>query len=204
VVAKSAGVEVENFIEFFRDPPEEAQLKTLAWNDGELDGEGLVDWTPFEHPQLGRVEMGGWKTKFTAQNPPPKFLRAECEKLTRFALSHAQAAPRLEARLGTEELSLELKRLELTVENTGYLPTNVTRIAADKKLVKPVEVEMTLPEGMSLVSGETEVDPGHLSGRSALLDNRWKNAGWYGSCGAGVGGIEVRAEKAGTVRLESG
>jgi murein tripeptide amidase MpaA len=75
-MAKSAGVEVEDFIEFFRDPPEEAQLKTLAWNDGELDGEGFVDWTPFEHPQLGRVEMGGLKTKFTAQNPPPTFLRA--------------------------------------------------------------------------------------------------------------------------------
>ena len=216
-MAKSAGVEVEDFIEFFRDPPEEAQLKMLAWNDGELDGGGFMDWTPFEHPQLGRVEIGGWKTKFTAQNPPPKFLRAECEKLTRFALSHARAAPRLEARLGTEELSPGLKRLELTVENTGYLPTNVTRIAADKKLVKPVEVKMTLPEGASLVSGEAEVELGHLAGRSALLGNRWKNPAFFEGLpsdyarrvvwvvrGGGRIGIEVRAEKAGTVRLESG
>jgi murein tripeptide amidase MpaA len=212
---RSAGVEVEDFIEFFRDPPEEAQLKMLAWNDRELEGEGFVDWTPFEHPQLGRVEIGGWKTKFTAQNPPPKFLEAECEKLTRFALSHAQAAPHLEAHLEAEELSPGLRRLELTVENTGYLPTNVTRIAADKKLVKPVEAEITLSEGASLVSGEAEVELGHLAGRSTLLGNRWKNPAFFEGLpsdyarrvvwvvrGEGPIGIEVRAERAGTVRLE--
>jgi murein tripeptide amidase MpaA len=70
----AAGVEVKDFIEFFRDPPEEASLKMLSWNDRELEGEGFSPWTPFDHPQLGRVEVGGWKTKFTHQNPPPKFL----------------------------------------------------------------------------------------------------------------------------------
>src|SRR5215210_1250270 len=151
--ARSAGVEVEDFIEFFRNPPEEAQLRMLAWNDKELGGEGFVPWTPFEHPQLGRVEIGGWKTKFTNQNPPPKFLRAECEKLARFALSHASTAPRLEARLDVEELTSGMRRVELVVENTGYLPTNVTRAALEKKLVRPVEAEIKAREGTSLVSG---------------------------------------------------
>jgi hypothetical protein len=32
-MASAAGVEVEDFIRFFRDPPEEASLKMLAWND---------------------------------------------------------------------------------------------------------------------------------------------------------------------------
>ncbi|MGB3634084.1 MAG: M14 family metallopeptidase, partial [Rubrobacteraceae bacterium] len=144
--AKSAGVEVPDFIEFFRNPPEEAQLKMLAWNDRELDSEGFVEWKSFEHPQLGRVEIGGWKSKFTVQNPPPHLLEAECEKLCRFALSHARTGPRLEANLKTEEISPGVRRLELTVENTGFLPTNVTQVAADKKLVKPVVVELDVPE----------------------------------------------------------
>jgi murein tripeptide amidase MpaA len=215
-MARAAGVEVEDFIEFFRDPPEEASLKMLAWNDRELGGDGFVSWRPFDHPQLGRVELGGWKTKFTAQNPPPKFLRAECEKLTRFALSHAATAPRLLTRLETEELSQGLRRIELIVENAGYLPTHVTSVAADKNLTRPVEVGIELPQGASLVSGEREVELGHLAGRSALAGNRWKSPAFFEGLpsdyasrtvwvvrGEGPVQVEVRGGRAGTARLET-
>jgi murein tripeptide amidase MpaA len=212
----AVGVEVKDFIEFFRDPPEEASLKMLSWNDRELDGSGFSPWTPFDHPQLGRVEVGGWKTKFTHQNPPTKFLGAECEKLARFALAHASTAPRLQADLRTEQLSPGVRRLELRVENTGYLPTNVSRVAADKKLVKPVRALLTLLEGAELVSGEPEVDLGHLAGRSALVGGGWKGPAFFrglpsdhaGRCvwivrGEGPVGVEVQSEKAGTVRLKA-
>ena len=214
--AESAGVEVTDFIEFFRNPPEEARLKMLSWNDAELAGEGFVEWTPFDHPQLGRVEIGGWKSKFTVQNPPPHLLEAECEKLCRFALSHARTRPLLRADLETEELSPGVRRLRLTVENTGFLPTNVTKVAADKKLVKPVTVKLDLPEGVELVSGKHETELGHLAGRSALLGNRWKDPTFFNGLpsdyavrpewvirGEGPIGVEVMSEKAGTLRLES-
>jgi len=215
-MARAAGVEVEDFIEFFRDPPEEASLKMLAWNDRELGGDGFVSWRPFDHPHLGCVELGGWKTKFTSQNPPPKFLRAECEKLTRFALCHAATAPRLRTRLETEELSQGLRRIELTVENVGYLPTHVSSVAADKKLARPVDVGIELPQGASLVSGEREVELGHLAGRSALAGNRWKSPAFFEGLpsdyasrtvwvvrGEGPVQVEVRGGRAGTVRLET-
>ena len=216
-MAQAAGVEVEDFIEFFRDPPEEASLKMLAWNDRELGGDGFVPWRPFDHPQLGRVELGGWKTKFTTQNPPPRFLRAECEKLARFALSHAATAPRLQTSLKTEQLSQGLRRVELIVENAGYLPTNVTRMAADKKLAKPVEAEIELPTDASLVSGERKVELGHLAGRSALAGNRWKSPAFFEGLpsdyagravwvvrGEGPFRVEVRGGRAGTARLATG
>lgn len=215
-MAKAAGVEVDNFIEFFRNPPEEAQLKMLAWNDEELDGDGFIAWRPFDHPQLGRVEIGGWKTKFTAQNPPPKYLEAECEKLTAFALAHAATAPRLEANFKTETLAPNLRRLELTIENTGYLPTNVTQVAADKKLTKPVKAEISLPQGASLVSGEPVIELGHLAGRSALVGGSWKDSAFFNGLpsdyarrvvwvveGAGEVRVEIRGEKAGTLRRTS-
>ena len=65
--------------------------------------------------------------------------KAECEKLARFALSHAATAPRLQTRLEDRAALPGLRRVELIVENTGYLPTNITSVAADKKLAKPVE-----------------------------------------------------------------
>jgi murein tripeptide amidase MpaA len=213
-MARASGLQVEDFIEFFRNPPEEASLKMLAWNDTKLNGEGFVPWSAFDHPQLGPVELGGWKTKFTYQNPPPKYLEAECEKLTRFALSHACTAPRLRTRLQTQQLSTGLRRIELVVENAGYLPTNVTRVAADKKLARPVEVTLGLPPGASLVSGEREVELGHLAGRSALTGNRWKSPAYFQGLpseyarrtfwvvrGEGPVEVEVRGGRAGTKRL---
>ena len=214
-MARAAGVEVEDFIAFFRDPPEEASLAMLRWNDEVLGGEGFVDWKPHQHPQLGRVEIGGWKTKFTFQNPPPEFLEAECEKLTRFALAHASCAPRIEAELEVEDLADGLRKVEVWVRNTGYLPTNVTKMAQEKGVTKTVKAEITLRERASLVSGETEVDLGHLAGRSALAGNSWKSPAFFAGLpsdyaaravwvirGAGPVRVEVRSEKAGTVRLE--
>ena len=215
-MARAAGVEVEDFITFFRDPPEKASLAMLRWNDEVLGGDGFVAWKPFDHPQLGRVEIGGWKTKFTFQNPPPEFLEAECEKLTRFALAHASCAPRIEAELEVENLAHGLRRVEVRVRNTGYLPTSVTKISQEKGVTKPVKAEIKLPEGASLVSGEAEVGLGHLAGRSALAGNSWKSPAFFAGLpsdyaaratwvlrGDGPVRIEVRSEKAGTVRLET-
>ena len=160
--------------------------------------------------------MGGWKTKFTFQNPPPRYLKVECEKLARFALAHASAAPRLKTRLETERLAPGLRRVELVVENTGYLPTNVTSVAVDKKLAKPVTAVLGLPPGASLVSGREEEDLGHLAGRSALAANRWQNPPFFQGLpsdyasrnawivrGDGPVEIEIRGGRAGTVRLET-
>jgi murein tripeptide amidase MpaA len=216
-LARAAGVKPGNLIEFGRNPPEAAQLAMLRFNDEKLGSEGFVPWRPFDHPQLGPVEIGGWKTKFTLQNPPPQYLEAECRKLTLFALAHASAAPRLEAEISTQELAPDVRRLELRVRNTGYLPTNVTEVATDKGLVKPVAATLTLPPGVDLVSGEREVDLGHLAGRAALAANYQRNPALFAGLpsayanraewvlrGRGTVEIEVRGGRGGTVRLEAG
>jgi len=33
-----------------------------------LKGKGLVDGYDFDHPQLGRVELGGWQSLYTWSN----------------------------------------------------------------------------------------------------------------------------------------
>ena len=100
------------------------------------------------------------------------------------------------------------------VENTGYLTTNITRVAVDKKLVKSVKAVLGLPPEASLISGRQEVDLGHLAGRSALTANRWKNPPFFQGLpsdyarrtvwivrGEGPIEVEVRGGRAGTARL---
>ena len=58
-----------------------------------------MPWTPFEHPQLGPVEIGGWKRMFTFRNPPPaRYLEEMARSNCRFTLRHAACAPRLRLR----------------------------------------------------------------------------------------------------------
>ena len=76
--------------------PSSDELKLLAWSDSELEGKGYIDWYPVDHPQLGRVELGGWDRLYCWTNPPPHLLEAEIEKHSEFAVFHALISPKLE------------------------------------------------------------------------------------------------------------
>lgn len=60
--------------------------------DEELGGEGFVSWKSFQHPTLGKIEIGGWK-KFVRSNPPPKFLKQVVEKNTMADVAQAELTP---------------------------------------------------------------------------------------------------------------
>ncbi len=69
--------------------------KVLAWC-AENAPESMEAWTPYQHPQLGLVEIGGLNLKFTEENCPNAFLLQEVEKTTKFCLRYAQSLPQLE------------------------------------------------------------------------------------------------------------
>jgi len=55
-------------------------------------------------------------------------------------------------------------RLQMVLENRGWLPSYVTKKALERKLVRPLRVELELPEGARLVSGERRQELGQLEG----------------------------------------
>lgn len=183
-------------------------LAMLAWNDRELAGEGFVNWYDFEHPQVGKVQLGGWRMKDVLQNAPPRFLQAESHKNAMFTLKHAGALPRIAIeRAAVEHLGDGVYRVEVIIKNTGYLPTNVTEMAKQNKTAKPVTVELGLPAGAELVLGKVKEELGHLEGRVVggwsfypgnQSNNRAKRVEWIVKAPNG-GEIVVKAvsEKAG-------
>ncbi len=151
------------------DWSEDEQLLLQKWNDENLGGEGFINWRPFNHPQLGPVEIGGWKHKYVFQNPPHKFLEQECRKNAMFCVESALATPlvRITA-VDVEEAASGVYIVKATVRNLGYLPTNVTEQAKKNKKASPVKAKIEIPEEVKLLGGQEEVEVGHLEGRLAL------------------------------------
>jgi murein tripeptide amidase MpaA len=177
-LAGRAGIEVTDWIGFFRDRAPETDAAMLKVLDDELGGEGFKPWTPFEHPQLGSVEIGGWDTVFTWQNPPGPMLESVTEPNAKFVLRAMGTAPRLEIREPkAEALGGDLYKVSVIVQNAGYLPTYVSEQAKKVGANKPVKVEIALGEGAEIVSGTAEQEIGHLTGRA----NQYGVLSWNGT-----------------------
>ena len=163
---RQAGIEGYKFIEWFREHPVEDDLKMIAWNDDKLDSLGFAPWTAFEHPDLGPVEIGGWDYAYCFRNPPPHLLEAEIAPHADWLLWQALITPKLEL-LSAEAKPLggDLYRVRLVVQNTGWLPTHVSKRALERKSVRPVIAEILLPEGAALHSGKVREEMGQLEGR---------------------------------------
>ena len=94
---RQAGIEKYKFIDWYRDHPLEDDLKLMKWNDDVLKGKGFLPWKPFNHPQLGRVEIGGWDWLHMWTNPPLKFLEKEIAPFPGWIVWHALISPRLDS-----------------------------------------------------------------------------------------------------------
>ena len=131
-------------------PTTDEALAVLRWLDQQTDPRssdartaGFVDWYPFEHPQLGAVELGGWNDLFSWTNPPGHLLHAEVAKHAEFAVFQALASPCLEIKhSAVTALGDDTWRVEVGVANTGWLPTHVTARAANNARVRPIVAEL--------------------------------------------------------------
>jgi murein tripeptide amidase MpaA len=204
-----AGVEDRKPIEWFRKHPHEDDQKILNWIDENAGENSYVDWYPHEHPQLGKVELGGWNTMYTWRNPPPAFLGKEVERNLGFSLSLTGMLPHLEIQsLDVTQLGDERYHLNLVVENTGYLPTCTSQQGKKRQAVRPVRAELELPENAELLSGERRSELGHLEGRSnkfsltfgaSPTDNRARREWVIKSPPGSVVKIKILSERAGNI-----
>ena len=211
---RQAGITDYKFIDWYREHPVEDDLKLLKWSDEVLGGRGYVDWYPFEHPQLGRVELGGWDMLYAWRNPPPEFLEKEVALFPDWLVWHLLISPRLEVYEATvEPLGDALYKVRLVVQNTGWLPTYITKKALEKKLVRGVIAEIELPDGATLHTGKPREELGQLEGRaykpSAIsvwnadpTDDRAKVEWIVHAPQGGTVRLTARHERAGVVRVE--
>lgn len=209
----AAGIEErsknKNFIDWFRSHPEEDDYKIAEFIQKETK-EGLVPWYEFDHPQLGKVELGGWNRLYTWRNPPEHLLEKELKPQTDFVISFAKMAPKLEwHKVEVTKIGDTNYHILAVLDNKGYLPTSVSNQAVKIKAVKPLEITLELPEGAKVTGGKEKQKVDHLQGRSNKIvlgyhatsstDNRVKLEWVIESPNNGEVTIKAISERAGTI-----
>ena len=151
---------------------EEKQYKILKWMDENLTKEeGFKDWTPFNHPQLGEVEIGGICHKYTSQNPPISLLEEEMERHMKYMLRTAKTFPHVVFdEIKANKIAEDIYKLEVIIGNRGCMPSYVFNEGLKNKRMK--ELSITLSD-CEIIEGKQEMKIGHLQGYFATHAMMW-------------------------------
>lgn len=210
---RQAGIKDYKYVDWYREHPLEDDLKLMKWNDEKLGGKAYVEWYPFDHPQLGKVELGGWDTLNFWSNPPAAFLEDEVRPFPDWIIWHTLISPKLAVReASVRSIGGGAYRVRLVVENTGWLPSYVTKKAVEKKVSRGVICEIELPRGATLQSGKLREELSELEGRAYKSaqsdpfeggsDDRLKVEWVVLAPEGGFAKLTARHERAGVVRVE--
>ncbi len=139
-------------------------LKNLAtWDKANNESRLFRPWKKAQHPQLGEVEVGGMDTRVGMSNPPYEMIADICEAQSKMYLRIAAMAPSLHIEhVSTTKLAGDAWRVDVAIENRGYLPTNVLESAKEISLDARVFVEAE--SASCKLASDARVCAGHLSG----------------------------------------
>ena len=113
------------------------QVSRYFFDDYLEFGDQFIEWTEFDHPQFGKVEMGGtWKK--TQGRVPPRFMNEElCHRNMAFTLYQADEMPLV--KLGdtaVEKVGGDVFKVFVDITNPKVAPTIMAK-AAQNNVVRP-------------------------------------------------------------------
>lgn len=159
------------------EPPEPGDdARRLVWCEANGETDRFRAWTPFEHPELGPVEVGGWMP-YARIEPPADVAREIAAGELEFLVSLGEALPRLElVEAEAKELGAGLVEVTAVLENASFLPLR-SASARRTRTVRPARVRLVLADGATRVAGPAEELVGELAGTGGRRELRWLVAG---------------------------
>lgn len=162
-----------------------------ALEDAGIDA--FVEWTPFTHPDLGPVEIGGLRP-YAATNPPAGQVPALGTAHGEFLVALAGLLPRV--RIADTEVEPHgggLYTVSVEVENAGFFPTAL-RQGVVSGAVDPVSVRIGVDQANLVTGDDLTATVQTLPGSGARERFSWLVRGADGQA------IEIRArsQKGGT------
>ncbi|MEQ9401483.1 MAG: M14 family metallopeptidase [Longimicrobiales bacterium] len=155
--------------------------------------DAFVPWTPFDHPDLGAVEIGGFRPYVTV-NPDPSAVDDLGPAHGRFVARLASMLPRV--RIADTEVTAHgggVFTVRATVVNEGYFPSALQH-GVVARAVDPVTVQIQVPPEDILTGDDKTAEFPRLDGSGSRRTVTWVVRG---RPGASVE-IRVRAQKGGS------
>jgi hypothetical protein len=171
-VWKAAGIsKVNDHVARYFWPKEADLFKIFSWAKKNFPKKYFyADWKKFKHPQLGDIEIGGWKKSRIFRNPPEKLLENECEKVFKIILSQVKITPVIKLKSKKiKRVSKDTTLVSLVYQNSGYLPTHGSEQAIKSGAVKKPLIHLQLDKNQKLIQGDKQFEVDHLSGRTRFL-----------------------------------
>jgi len=153
----------------------------------------FVDWTPFSHPTLGEVEIGGFMP-YATSNPPPEQVAELGKKHGEFLVKLAGMLPRV--RIAATEVKSHgggVFTVTAHVVNDGFLPTSLQQ-GVTARAVQPTLVQIQVPPEDILTGADKSSRIQQLDGSGTRESFTWVIRGREGSRVE----IQLRSEKGGT------
>lgn len=102
----------------------EGQDQLYEFNNDLLFGDAIVAWKEFDHPQYGKIEVGGFKKNFTRADPG-FILESDAHRNMAFCIYHAYHMPKLSVEsISEKSLGGGLTEVTAVIKNERLMPTH--------------------------------------------------------------------------------
>ena len=178
-------------------PTPSDDAKRLRWIDASGESWRFVPWKPFQHPELGPVEIGGFAPFGTIE--PPDAERAKlAQSQFDFLLTLGDLLPRVRFESCTaKELYNGLWEIKAAIVNDSLLPV-LSASARRTQAVRPVRVTMRVPSGAQIMAGNKQELVSDLAGSGGRKEFRWFV---HGAPPAALS-VEIDSDHAGSVQVK--
>lgn len=142
--------------------PDPEMKALVTFSDSVLNGKGFVNWTPYNHPALGEVEIGG-PVPYTDNTPPEEMIDSLLNLQVPWVFEIVKKLPDLKI-LKTElkPKGAEIYELKIWIENKSYIPFPT---AMGKRNQRPAPAVILLTEeDIELLSGNKRTAIDELPG----------------------------------------
>lgn len=143
--------------------------KKASWEDGEdesyefnndlLFGDAVVPWKEYDHPQYGKIEVGGVKKNFTRADPG-FLLESDAHRNMSFVIYHAYHMPKLSVEnISEKNLGNGLTEVTVVVKNERMMPTHASQ-DLKFKIERPDYISLqgaTVVAGMIVENGDLNI-----------------------------------------------
>jgi hypothetical protein len=173
----------------------ERMVEEMTYHDWVLLGEQYSEWTPYQHPVYGKIEIGGVK-KFGRRVPPLFQWPETCHRNAAFVMYHADQLPRLKwGAAAVKKLNNGMYQIDISIANDRVTPS-ISFQARQNRLHRSDRLHL---EGAQLLAAGNLIDKYH--GETSRVETR-DNMFWVKDGIPGFGTVEFRLIVKGSSRVK--